>query len=213
LDFRLYELFALKTYFFVDKKNLLLYYLIKSKNNQMAKTNKNKSMIPSEEDLTTIKQLLDSAENQIRRAKTLIFKTEIEEKAKEIFEESSTPENIIEGIFDGENFIAPDGKAYPIPANYASKSKLVTGDLLKLTIMPDGSFVYKQISPVDRKKVVGELEQSPEGYRINVDGQLYNVLTASITYYKAKNGDKVVGLIPEDGKSDWAAVENIIKEE
>jgi len=213
LDFRLYELFALKTYFFVDKKNLLLYYLIKSKNNQMAKTNKNKSMIPSEEDLTTIKQLLDNAENQIRRAKTLIFKTEIEEKAKEIFEESSTPENIIEGIFDGENFIAPDGKAYPIPANYASKSKLVTGDLLKLTIMPDGSFVYKQISPVERKKVVGELEQSPEGYRINVDGQLYNVLIASVTYYKAENGDKVVGLIPEDGKSDWAAIENIIKEE
>lgn len=213
MDFRLYELFALKTYFFVDKKNLLLYYLIKSKNNQMAKTNKNKSMIPSEEDLTTIKQLLDNAENQIRRAKTLIFKTEIEEKAKEIFEESSTPENIIEGIFDGENFIAPDGKAYPIPANYASKSKLVTGDLLKLTIMPDGSFVYKQISPVERKKVVGELEQSPEGYRINVDGQLYNVLIASVTYYKAENGDKVVGLIPEDGKSDWAAIENIIKEE
>lgn len=179
----------------------------------MSKTNKNNKDIPSEEDLTVIKQLLDSAENQIRRAKAMIFKTEIEEKAKEIFEESTTPENIIEGIFDGEGFVAPDGKNYPVPANYASKSKLVTGDLLKLTILPDGTFVYKQIAPVERMKVVGELEQSGEGFRINVDGQLYNVLTASVTYFKAGIGDKIVGLIPEDGKSDWAAVENIIKEE
>ena len=79
--------------------------------------------------------------------------------------------------------------------------------------MPDGTFVYKQINPVERKKIIGELEESADGWRINVDGQLYNVLTASITYYKAMTGDRVVGLIPEDGKSNWAAIENIITEE
>jgi len=176
----------------------------------MAKRKK-ETQAPSQEELVQIKQLLDSAENQIRRAKSLIFLTEIEDKAKEILE-SSQSDNIMEGIFDGEQFIAPDGKKYLVPANYASKSKLVTGDLLKLTIMPDGSFIYKQINPVERKKVVGILEESGDNFRINVDGELYNVLTASITYFKAKVGDRIVGLIPEDGKTDWAAVENIIEE-
>ncbi|MBU4432193.1 hypothetical protein KKD60_02860, partial [Patescibacteria group bacterium] len=37
---------------------------------------------------------------------------------------------IVEGVFDGENMIGPDGKQYSIPANYASKSKLVEGDIL-----------------------------------------------------------------------------------
>jgi len=179
----------------------------------MAKTNKNLNETTTEEDLVKIKQLLDSAENQIRRAKSLIFATEIEELAKETLENNPSSENIIEGIFDGEGFVASDGKKFLVPANYASKSKLVAGDVLKLTIMFDGSFVYKQINPIPRKKIVGELELSGDGYRINVEGELYNVLTASITYFKAEVGDKIVALIPEDGKSDWAAVENIINEE
>ena len=33
--------------------------------------------------------------------------------------------------------IGPDGKNYPVPANYASKSKLIEGDILKLTITPN----------------------------------------------------------------------------
>jgi len=172
-----------------------------------------KNQILKDEDLATIKQLLDSAENQIRRAKSLIFSTEIEDMAKQITEDYQNSDNVVEGIFDGEQFVAPDGKKFQVPANYASKSKLVTGDMLKLTILPDGSFVYKQISPVDREKVIGVLEESGEGFRINVNDKLYNVLTASITYFKAGIGDKIVALIPKDGKSDWAAVENVILED
>lgn len=165
---------------------------------------------PSEEDLVEIKQLLDSAESQIRKAKSLIFSGEIEEKAKEITEIEHLPENIIEGVFDGENFIAPDRKKYPVAPNYASKSKLVTGDHLKLTILDDGSFVYKQINPVDREKVTGVLEPVADDWQINVDGKLYNVLTASVTYYKAKAGDKIAALVPSEGETNWAAVDNVI---
>lgn len=178
----------------------------------MIKKNKKENITPSDEDLVQIKQLLDGAETQIRRAKSLMFSAEIEEQAKEFFDDQPASGNITEGVFDGEGFVAPDGKKYPIPANYASKSKLVTGDLLKLTILSDGSFIYKQISPTERKKVVGVLEQSGDAWRINVDGELYNVLTASVTYFKAEIGDKIVALIPESGKSDWAAMENILEE-
>lgn len=53
--------------------------------------------------------------------------------------------------------IGPDGKTYPVPANYASKSKLVEGDTLKLTIATNGSFIYKQIGPIERKKLIAKV--------------------------------------------------------
>ena len=71
---------------------------------------------------------------------------------------SESPEGkIIEGVFDGQIMIGPDGKNYPVPANYASKSKLVEGDILKLTIGESGKFLYKQIGPVERRTVIGTL--------------------------------------------------------
>ena len=52
---------------------------------------------------------------------------------------TDSPEGkIIEGVFDGQIMIGPDGKNYPVPANYASKSKLGEGDILKLTIGDNG---------------------------------------------------------------------------
>lgn len=121
---------------------------------------------------------------------------------------------IIEGVFDGQNMIGPDGRQYSVPPNYASKSKLVEGDILKLTIANDGSFVYKQIQPIERERVIGTLVKDKEGgdYRVLADKKLYRVLLASVTYFNGEPGDKVVILVPKGSKSSWAAVENIIKE-
>ncbi|MBA4320115.1 MAG: hypothetical protein C0412_17080, partial [Flavobacterium sp.] len=57
-------------------------------------------------------------------------------------EEAADKGKVIEGVFDGENMIGPDGKQYSVPSNYASKSKLVEGDILKLTITSRGNFIY-----------------------------------------------------------------------
>src|SRR4029079_6263073 len=116
---------------------------------------------------------------------------------------------IIEGVFDGQNMVGSDGKTYPVPANYASKSKLVQGDILKLTIADDGSFLYKQIGPIPRKQVVGVLNQKDGHYFVEVDNKQYRVLLASVTYFKAKPGDQVSVNIPEDQSVDaeWAALE------
>lgn len=120
---------------------------------------------------------------------------------------------IIEGVFDGEKMIGPDGKQYTVPANYASKSKLVEGDILKLTITPRGTFVYKQIGPIDRIRLIGRLEQDASGnYAVVVDGRKLRVLTASVTYYKGQIGDEIVVLVPKNGESKWAAVENVVKD-
>lgn len=119
---------------------------------------------------------------------------------------------IIEGVFDGQNMMGPDGKKYPVPANYASKSKLIEGDVLKLTIADDGSFIYKQIGPVERVKKLGTLTQTENGeYRVLADGKSYRVLLASLTYFKAEPGDQVTIVVPQHQDTEWAAVENVIK--
>lgn len=117
---------------------------------------------------------------------------------------------VIEGVFDGQYMVDKDGKKYPVPANYASKSKLVAGDVLKLTIMEDGSFIYKQIGPVARKKLIGTLVQESDEYKVVAGGKSYKVLLASVTYFKASAGDELTILIPESEESDWAAIESAI---
>lgn len=119
---------------------------------------------------------------------------------------------VIEGVFDGENMIGPDGKQYSVPANYASKSKLVEGDMMKLTITQNGTFVYKQIGPIDRSRLVGSLEQSGGGWQVSVESRKWRVLTASVTYYKGQPGDEVILLVPKSGESKWGAVENIVRQ-
>ncbi len=127
-------------------------------------------------------------------------------------EEDAAGGRIIEGVFDGENMIGPDGKQYSVPANYASKSKLVEGDILKLTITASGTFVYKQIGPIERSRIIGQLKQESNGnFIVKADGKKLRVLTASVTYFKGHDGDEIVVLVPKTGESKWAAVENIVK--
>lgn len=115
---------------------------------------------------------------------------------------------VVEGVFDGQNMVGSDGKTYPVPANYASKSKLVQGDILKLTIAEDGAFMYKQIGPIPRKQVVGTLKLEKGHYYVDVNGTDYRVLLASVTYFKAKPGDQVSVNLPEDDAPvEWAAIE------
>ena len=123
-----------------------------------------------------------------------------------------TGERVIEGVFNGEKMIGADGQTYSVPPNYASKSKLVEGDMMKLTITNQGRFIYKQIAPIERKRLVGELVyDDATGYWSTLaEGKLYRVLTASVTFYKGKSGDEVVFLVPDSGESSWGAVENII---
>lgn len=172
--------------------------------------------------LALIAQSIEAAERNIQSAKAMlremmggraistVSSAMLMEKAQGL----SVTEGgkIIEGVFDGQNMIGPDNKQYPVPANYASKSKLVQGDVLKLTISEDGSFIYKQIGPVDRKKMIGILSTDERGdYRVNCENQSYKVLLASLTYFKAEPGDQVTIVVPTDIPTEWAAVENVIK--
>lgn len=172
--------------------------------------------------LALVMQMIDAAEKNIQSAKQLLreggglsytrpnHSAAILAKANGL--SGGEGDKIIEGVFDGQNMIGPEGKQYPVPANYASKSKLVEGDVLKLTIAEDGSFIYKQISPVERRKVMGVLMQDEKGdYKVIAEGKTYKVLLASLTYFKADSGDEVTIVLPQDTDTEWAAVEHVIK--
>lgn len=175
----------------------------------------------SEETLQKIKRALDLVETNLIEARQLLGQllgdapasSDAAEKARTVGTmQVMESGRVIEGVFDGQNMVGPDGKQYSVPANYASKSKLVDGDTLKLTITSDGSFIYKQIGPVERQRLVGSLvrDDLTKDFRVLVDTKIFRVLLASITYFKGEAGDEVVILVPQEGESTWAAVENII---
>ena len=163
-------------------------------------------------------------EKQVKRLRSLIQEAETNlAAAKELLisilgddDQIVTPRNsqeevtgkIVEGVFDGQVMIGPDGKSYPVPANYASKSKLVEGDILKLTIADDGGFIYKQIGPTMRKQIIGTLVQHDGAYFVEANGREFRILLASVTYFHINVGDQVTIVIPEDNPdATWAAVE------
>lgn len=168
-----------------------------------------------------IYQLIDDIEAQLARLKQMMGELgpvdelrAAREKAEAVGSTTGGgKDTIIEGVFDGQNMVGPDGKIYTVPANYASKSKLVEGDIMKLTITGDGSFIYKQIGPVNRRRQLGTLVQTDSGtFRaVTKKGRSFRLLTASVTYFHGEAGNKVVMLIPEEMDSKWAAVENIVK--
>ena len=137
---------------------------------------------------------------------------EVQQRAGAV--QSSDTEKVVEGVFDGQGMVGSDSQQYDVPANYASKSKLVEGDILKLTINNMGSFVYKQIKPIERLRKVGVLEQDSQSLQFFAvaDDKKWRLLTASVTYFKGEAGDEVVFLVPAEAGSKWAAVENIVKE-
>ncbi len=131
-----------------------------------------------------------------------------------VFTTTESSADIHEGVFNGEGMVGHDGKSYPIPPNYASKSKLVEGDLLKVTVTINGTLIFKQIGPIERDRRVGELVLEEDGtYRVICENSPYRVLTAAITYHKGRAGQQVVVLTPKDAPSKWAAVEYFINEE
>jgi hypothetical protein len=157
-----------------------------------------------EEDLRTLKSLLNLPATAGSSGLSTYFRSPGNDEAE-----------VIEGIFDGERMVDTSGKSYQVSANYASKSKLVEGDPLKLYITQDGKYFYKQVGPIERKTVPGILKSEGNHYVVEAeDGNEYRVLTASVTYYMSlyhlQPGDRVMVMIPADRPARWAVIDNVL---
>lgn len=161
-----------------------------------------------EKQIKRLKSLIQDAEMNLAAAKELLISLVGEEPIARAVNAGEVAGKVIEGVFDGQAMLGPDGKTYPVPANYASKSKLVEGDILKLAIADDGGFIYKQIGPVARKQIIGTLQLRDGSFFVEAGGREYRVLMASVTYFKAKAGDQISIIVPEDNlEAEWAAIE------
>lgn len=166
--------------------------------------------------------LLANIENDIRRVRILLqrikdgsYKDKIdEEELKQISSQLlnySVPNEweVVEWVYDWLYMLWSDGKKYPVPLNYASKSKLISWDTLKLTILPNGKLMYKLISPAPRTYVRATLSQSWNEYLAIWDnGKTYKLNPAAVTYFDLKVWDEMSIIINAEGKWEFAAIES-----
>jgi len=162
---------------------------------------------------TALQSLINRLEKDMIELKQLTQVLGIKNVPASNIKDDGSEGNVVEGFFDGEKMVAPDGKTYVVPANYASKSKLVEGDGLKLVIGSHGNFMYKQIGPIERRRLVAVLEQAADGsYYAVSEHQRWRLLKASVSYFRAQLGDKIAILIPDGLPSNYAALENLVAE-
>lgn len=163
-----------------------------------------------QQSLTHVIQLLEDGDTT--RATRQMVNFVMGKKSFEQTLEQETGACTHEGVFDGMFVVTSAGLRHAVPENYASKSKLVEGDMMKLIVTPDGRHVYKQIAPIERRRMTGFLGvDSVSNTPIVIVGEdVYKVLQASVSYHKGVPGDEVVILVPGSGKSVWAALERVL---
>jgi hypothetical protein len=167
--------------------------------------------------LTALQELISTAERSLHHAKNLmtqiVGKKPIEMDNLDVgglHEYKHGKAKVIEGIFTGKDMLGADKKLYPVPANYASKSKIVEGSKLKVTIKADGTYQYKIIDEIDYISTTGTLIKDGDHFVVISQNGIYQVIPASVTYIQARIGDRVSIRIPKDIKATYAAIDTLV---
>lgn len=173
--------------------------------------------------IIAIKDFIESAEKSLKSAKKLLkdlskeneidLNQEISMDTSWLHSYKDDSNKIIEWVFTWEEMLDSDKNQYPVPVNYASKSKLVQWDKLKLTIDQSGRMTYKQIAPIERETKSGLLVKEHGKYQVVADGETYDVLTAAVTHFKAEIWDKLTIILPAGKSASFAAIEAVIPKE
>ena len=174
------------------------------------------------ENKKTIEAIVDfivTAEKSIKNAKKLLkdlannneIKLDVEVDLSTKWLESYTDKEskIIEWVFTAE-MLCSDWNTYPVPANYASKSKMVQWDKLKLTIDNLWKMTYKQIQPIEREIKTWLVVKEKDKYQVVADGKTYDLLTAAGPHFKAQIWDKISIIIRSWKPASCAASVGVI---
>lgn len=105
---------------------------------------------------------------------------------------------------DGVYAIKKGGKVFTVSGNYASKSKLIQGDILRVMGKDETSAheVFKVIKLGKRVftegTVHGEMVNGKEVITIHFGEHVYHPNPASIRFYQLEDGDTVSIMVPAD---------------
>jgi len=171
--------------------------------------------------ISSIWILLENVENDIKRVRILIKRVEdgsyetdtineeeLKSMSSKLLNYSNWEWEIVEWAYDGLYMIGSDKKKYPVPLNYSSKSKLMSWDILKLTILQNGKLMYKLISPAPRTYIKATLSQSSNDYiAIWDDWKTYKLNPAAVSYFNLNIGEQISIIINAEWKGDYAAIE------
>lgn len=170
--------------------------------------------------IEAINDFIITAEKSIKNAKKLLkdllednnisLETEINLETEGLNTYTSNNSKVIEWVFTWNEMLGVDWNKYPIPANYASKSKLVQWDKLKLTIEGSWKMLYKQIAPIEREYKTGLVIKEKEKYQVITEWKTYDLLTAAVTHLKANIWDTITVIVPLNKKATFAAIEALI---
>lgn len=170
--------------------------------------------------IAAIRDFIDASEKSLKNAKKLLaeilkeenidLSSDLDLDTKGLSSYESWESKIIEWVFTGEDMLWVDNNNYIVPVNYASKSKLVQWDRMKLTIEGSGKMLYKQIKQIDRETRVWLLTQDKGRYQVVADGVSYDVLKAAVTHFKAEIGDNVTVLVPAWKEATFGAIEAVM---
>jgi hypothetical protein len=165
--------------------------------------------------LKALEELLSKIESDVKRARMFINQlgaeggdeamlsshTDFSQMSSGMNTGSEGNVQVVEGVFDGYFMMGADGKKYPVPLNYSSKTKLIPGDVLKLRVMEDGKLMYKLISQANRKYVKCTLTRTDDNKftALSDDGKAYMLNQAAVSYYKANIGDEMSIITNADG--------------
>lgn len=173
--------------------------------------------------IAAIRDFIITAEKSIKNAKKLLkdvleengvnLDSEVDLNTSWLHSYNDEDSKIIEWVFTWEEMLWVDENKYPVPVNYASKSKLVQWDKLKLTIAPNGKMLYKQIEPIEREMKQWLLTRENGKYQVVSESKTYDVLTAAVTHFKAEIWDSVTIIVPKWKEASFAAIEALIPKE
>lgn len=163
---------------------------------------------PHKDKYENMKKLIYSAVNQLEKIQNVIESMEQDER--KVYYQSIPG---TEGNFDGQYLIAQDGRKTEVPENYAAKSRLVYGDVLKV-FNDAGKQVFKQIDRVERKKVSGVLTKKEGKWYLLSDSGSYRVSDASAEFNGAMLNDKASAYVPaKELNAPWAALDEVFGED
>jgi len=178
---------------------------------------KDSHKISQQASIHALQELISTAERSLHHAKNLMTQIsgkkvlpQVEPDMAGLHAYKHGKSKVIEGVFTGKDMLGVDKKTYPVPANYASKSKIIEGSKLKMTIKADGSYQYKIIDEIDFDTTTGTLIKEADTFIIISQQGIYQVLPASVTYLQAHVGDRVAIRIPRGIKATYATIDTLV---
>lgn len=162
----------------------------------------------TKEDLNKLYEIIEKMQFQLELVKEIVVKLQAQDRYDSLKDIPG-----IEGKFDGKYLVTSEGERIEVPANYASKSRIVYGDTLKM-YEENGRKMFKQLIKLPRRKVLAVLSKK-EGkfYALSEFGD-HEISSTSVEHNNLSVGDQIQIILPEENlKAPFTTLDKTLQQE